>query len=128
MNDWLAEGVRGGHEHGDIEILGKKKLDWAGIEEGGEGRVVKLKQPVHMSDLEARIKKHLNISHSECSSNLLTCRANAWYSIVQVGYPSTPNRLVQSVAICAGSGGSMLLGHDADVYFTGEMSHVGSVN
>lgn len=31
---------------------------------------------------------------------------------------------VQTVAICAGSGGSMLLGHDADVYFTGEMAHV----
>ena len=28
------------------------------------------------------------------------------------------------MAICAGSGGSMLLGVDADVYFTGEMSHV----
>jgi hypothetical protein len=26
--------------------------------------------------------------------------------------------------MCAGSGGAMLLGHDADVYFTGEMSHV----
>lgn len=28
------------------------------------------------------------------------------------------------MAICAGSGGSLLLGVDADVYFTGEMSHV----
>jgi hypothetical protein len=32
------------------------------------------------------------------------------------------------VAICAGSGGSLLLGVDADVYFTGEMSHVGLFN
>ena len=31
--------------------------------------------------------------------------------------------MVSTVAICAGSGGSMLLGVDADVYFTGEMSH-----
>jgi hypothetical protein len=36
----------------------------------------------------------------------------------------SPNDDIQSVAICAGSGGSMLLGVDADVYFTGEMSHV----
>ena len=36
----------------------------------------------------------------------------------------SPNNEVHSVAICAGSGGSMLLGVDADVYFTGEMSHV----
>ena len=31
---------------------------------------------------------------------------------------------IHTVAICAGSGGSMLLGRDADVYFTGEMTHV----
>ena len=30
---------------------------------------------------------------------------------------------MSTIAICAGSGGSMLLGVDADVYFTGEMSH-----
>lgn len=128
VNDWLAEGVRGGQEHGDVKILGNKKLDWAGIEEGGEGRVVKLKQPMHMSDLEARIKKHLKISHSECLPGVLTFRAEPSFCVVQVGYPSTSNRLVESVAICAGSGGSMLIGHDADVYFTGEMSHVGFLN
>lgn len=50
--------------------------------------------------------------------------ADPSFRVVQVGYPDTSNRLVGSVAICAGSGGSMLLGHDADVYFTGEMSHV----
>ena len=33
-------------------------------------------------------------------------------------------REVRTVAICAGSGGSVLDGVDADVYFTGEMSHV----
>ena len=31
--------------------------------------------------------------------------------------------MVSTVAICAGSGGSLLLGVDADVYFTGEMPH-----
>ena len=39
----------------------------------------------------------------------------------------SPNSDVRSVAICAGSGGSVLLGVDADVYFTGEMSHVRSL-
>ncbi|KAF7966113.1 hypothetical protein HWV62_33881 [Athelia sp. TMB] len=49
--------------------------------------------------------------------------------MIQVGYPvasartSTSEMAVQTVAICAGSGGDMLLGHEADVYFTGEMSH-----
>ena len=31
---------------------------------------------------------------------------------------------IRTVAICAGSGGSMLLGQEADVYLTGEMTHV----
>ena len=33
-------------------------------------------------------------------------------------------RQVRSVAICAGSGGSVLADVDADVYLTGEMAHV----
>lgn len=114
--------------NGDIEILGKKKVDLAGVEEGGEGRVVRLKQPIMIEELEDRIKRHLKLSHSE--SYILTSSAvNSPKSIcaVQVGYPNPPSKLIQTVAICAGSGGSMLLGYDADVYFTGEMSHVGSL-
>lgn len=44
--------------------------------------------------------------------------------IVQVGYPIRSTKLIRSIAICAGSGGSMLVDKDADVYLTGEMSHV----
>ena len=33
-------------------------------------------------------------------------------------------RQIRSVAICAGSGGSVLADVDADVYLTGEMAHV----
>ena len=47
---------------------------------------------------------------------------------VQLARPDHPrSEKVTSVAICAGSGGSMLLGVDADVYLTGEMSHVSKV-
>ena len=45
---------------------------------------------------------------------------------VQVAYADGSfgdNAVVRSIGICAGSGASMLLGHPADVYFTGEMSH-----
>lgn len=47
-------------------------------------------------------------------------------STVQVALPTgkTLESSVASVAICAGSGGSMLAGANADVYWTGEMSHV----
>ena len=44
--------------------------------------------------------------------------------VVEVSTPSLHDGSIQSVAICAGSGGSMLKDIDADVYWTGEMSHV----
>lgn len=42
---------------------------------------------------------------------------------VDVGRPLV-QKSIKSVAICAGAGGSLLSGVDADVYFTGEMQHV----
>ena len=45
---------------------------------------------------------------------------------VHVAYakPEKEHKMISTIGICAGSGGSMLLGVDADVYFTGEMAHV----
>lgn len=46
--------------------------------------------------------------------------------VVQVAYPhshTAESQSIRTISICAGSGGSMLLGTRADVYFTGEMSH-----
>lgn len=44
---------------------------------------------------------------------------------VHVAYakPEKEHTMISTIGICAGSGGSMLLGVDADVYFTGEMAH-----
>jgi len=105
VNDWLALGITAGEPQDEIDILGQRKFDSVGVEEGGEGRVVRFRQPIEMKELETRIKRHLKLSQ------------------IQVGYPAPPSKPLKSVAICAGSGGSMLLGHDADVYFTGEMTH-----
>jgi len=109
VNDWLAKGVEGGMEQvgerGEVRILGADKVGVNGQVEGGEGRLVMLTRPIMMGELEARIKRHLNLAE------------------IQVGYAPTSSKAIQNVAICAGSGGSMLLGRDADVYFTGEMSH-----
>lgn len=65
VNDWLAEGVRAGLEQSKVDILGQRKVDAAGVEEGGEGRVVRFSQPIEMRELEARIKNHLKLSQSE---------------------------------------------------------------
>jgi len=109
INDWLAEGLMRGKEDGEIRaLLGEKLKPTTGESEGGEGRLVTLKEPIGIDVLEKRIKSHLKLSQ------------------IQVGYPalnesrSTP---IRSIAICAGSGGSMLAGQDADVYLTGEMQH-----
>ncbi|TFK18291.1 NGG1 interacting factor 3 [Coprinopsis marcescibilis] len=110
INDWLAQGLLLKPEDGTVAaLLGLKMNSATGESEGAEGRLVTLNEPVDIKELERRIKAHLKLKH------------------LQVGYPSsdeqTTGSLVQKIAICAGSGGSMLLGTAADVYFTGEMSH-----
>ncbi len=42
---------------------------------------------------------------------------------VQVATPASERR-IESVAVCAGSGGGVLRGVKADLLLTGEMSHV----
>ncbi|KAF4611559.1 hypothetical protein D9613_004398 [Agrocybe pediades] len=110
INDWLAEGLMKGKDDGQIRALvGEKLCPTTGKSEGAEGRLVTLQQPIAIDVLEKRIKSHLKLSQ------------------IQVGYPDRVDSRtapIRSIAICAGSGGSMLLGQDADVYLTGEMSHV----
>ncbi|GLB43755.1 putative NIF3 (NGG1p interacting factor 3) [Lyophyllum shimeji] len=106
VNDWLAEGVLDGKENGTVSSLVGDKVSAEGVKEGGEGRLVTLHSSISMSVLESRIKKQLKLSQ------------------IQVGYPTdTRSTPIRTIAICAGSGGSMLVGKKADVYFTGEMSH-----
>ncbi|KAL4268528.1 GTP cyclohydrolase I type 2/NIF3 family protein [Pleurotus pulmonarius] len=109
VNDWLGEGVLGSASvrAGKIESLVADKIGPNGEKEGAEGRLVTLSEPIAMSDLESRIKQHLGLEK------------------IQVGYGTDAGRhgVISTVAICAGSGGSMLVGKKADVYFTGEMAH-----
>ncbi|KIY73091.1 NGG1 interacting factor 3-like protein [Cylindrobasidium torrendii FP15055 ss-10] len=106
VNDWLAEGILTGSE-GDIgpAVKMKKSDGGDGESEGAEGRLVTYDDPTSLEVVVSRIKKRLGIVQLE------------------VAYAPNAKRDVKSVAICAGSGGSMLVGRDADVYFTGEMQH-----
>lgn len=53
-----------------VEILGTKKLNpTTGAVEGGEGRIVRLAQPIKMHELETRIKQHLGLATSTLPSN-----------------------------------------------------------
>ncbi|KAF8202706.1 NGG1 interacting factor 3-like protein [Mycena galopus ATCC 62051] len=103
VNDWLAGCIGANPEL--IRCL-EVKQETALL--GGDGRRVTFDPPISMEVLEGRIKKGLRLSQ------------------IQVGYsPVKPDRIVSSVAICAGSGGSMFSGmrQSADVWFTGEMEH-----
>ncbi|CAN6665811.1 hypothetical protein TRVA0_037S00892 [Trichomonascus vanleenenianus] len=105
VNDWLVGIVANGSvaEQAPVEPTGVP-----GFEGAGMGRVVKLAEPIAMFELVKRVKEGLNMPR------------------IQVAYAAEHRdntKAVRSVAICAGSGGSVLRGVDADVHFTGELGH-----
>ncbi|KAK8861426.1 YbgI/family dinuclear metal center protein [Kwoniella newhampshirensis] len=75
-----------------------------GFEGAGMGKLVTLKAPLDVRQAVRMIKEHLDLQY------------------VQLAEPDiqTP---VSSIAVCAGSGGSMFKGVEADLFITGEMSH-----
>lgn len=67
------------------------------------GRLVKLKEPLAVDRVVELVKAHLKLDHVR----LATSNVDS----------------VKTVAICAGSGASLLKNVKADVFLTGEMSH-----
>jgi putative NIF3 family GTP cyclohydrolase 1 type 2 len=70
VNDWLAQGVLGGHQtshEGQIHVLTETAPGPNGQTEG-EGRLVTLKEPIDMKELEKRVSNHLRIPQSQSSS------------------------------------------------------------
>ncbi|CAE6454891.1 unnamed protein product [Rhizoctonia solani] len=97
VNDTLAASL------GDLtesNLIGEEKEGGAGA-----GRIVTLSEPVTLETLCKRVKAYCGLNH------------------LQVGIPTGTERLIATVAICAGSGGSLLKDVKADAYLTGEMSH-----
>ncbi|XP_069547755.1 NIF3-like protein 1 isoform X1 [Brachyistius frenatus] len=73
----------------------------------GQGRLSVLEQPVNVATAIQKMKSHLGLSHLRLA----------------LGSGQTLESSVCSVAVCAGSGASVLNGVKADLYITGEMSH-----
>ena len=71
----------------------------------GMGRIADFSNPISVDVAVNAIKKHLNLSH------LRLARSNRASSTIK------------NVAVCAGSGGSVLSNTVADLLVTGEMSH-----
>ncbi|NXI53217.1 NIF3L protein, partial [Chloroceryle aenea] len=86
----------------EILLLQKPLLPHTGM-----GRLCTLSEPVSLSVIIERIKSHLKLPHIRLA----------------VGTGKTLESPVKKVALCAGSGSSVLKGTEADLYLTGEMSH-----
>jgi len=70
----------------------------------GMGRLIHLKEPVNISHVVDLVKKHLKLEHVRLAV-------------------SNENAMIKTIAVCAGSGGSLLKNVKADLYLSGEMSH-----
>lgn len=120
INDWLCLGLN------DQAVPVKEQISYIGeaTEDGGVGRVITFHHPVTMHELQRRVKAHLKLAHSMCLPASPPTGVLTSMCLVQVGTTAVRDLTsVRSVAVCAGSGASVLQGVDADVYFTGEMQH-----
>ncbi|GMM36499.1 hypothetical protein DASC09_038240 [Saccharomycopsis crataegensis] len=115
VNDWLVESI----VNGDKSLIKSSKpidpSDGADMEENGMGRYVELNQPLKIFDIVSSIKSSLNIPYLQLAS---------------AQTPSLENHSdIQTVAICAGSGGELFkryLNNPStlpDLIYTGELSH-----
>ncbi|XP_064778008.1 NIF3-like protein 1 [Oncorhynchus masou masou] len=87
-----------------LSILQVKKRPLPGY---GQGRQSVLDEPVTVAAAIQRMKSHLGLNQLRLA----------------LGAQQTLESIVSTVAVCAGSGGSVLNGVKADLYITGEMSH-----
>ncbi|XP_041830888.1 NIF3-like protein 1 [Melanotaenia boesemani] len=83
------------------------KLEKPPLPGHGQGRLSVLDQPVTVATAIQKMKSHLGLSHLRLA----------------LGSGKTLESSVCVVAVCAGSGASVLSGVKADLYITGEMSH-----
>jgi putative NIF3 family GTP cyclohydrolase 1 type 2 len=71
------------------------------------GRLIRLSEPITINRVVELVKSHLKLQHVR-----LATAGNA-----------ENNMNVETIALCAGSGASLLKNVKADVFLTGEMSH-----
>eukprot|EP01029_Cantina_marsupialis_P029135 TRINITY_DN779850_c0_g1_i1.p1 TRINITY_DN779850_c0_g1~~TRINITY_DN779850_c0_g1_i1.p1 ORF type:complete len:272 (+),score=76.15 TRINITY_DN779850_c0_g1_i1:91-906(+) len=102
VNDWLISGLG---EAESVEVV-QPNLDNPGC---GIGRILKLKEECCLEDMIGRIKIHLKLPHVRLA--------------LAEGISTAKDTKISSVAVCAGSGASVLGGVNADLYLTGEMGH-----
>ncbi|KAI8372876.1 GTP cyclohydrolase 1 type 2/Nif3 [Radiomyces spectabilis] len=105
VNDWLASGLG----KGVVEPIIATENPPEGQENSGTGRLFVYDEPTSLGTVIARVKELTGLSH---------VRVATAEPHMQKGQD-----LIKTVAICAGSGSSVLNPVKADLYFSGEMGH-----
>lgn len=105
INDWLAKSLGPGRTVAISPI--KSLAPIPGQDGAGAGRLHILDQPVSLDQIVRQIKKYLELDYVRLARSL----------------SSLNNKPIHRIAICAGSGSSVLENVQADLYLTGEMSH-----
>ncbi|KAJ2079398.1 hypothetical protein H4R24_003813 [Coemansia sp. RSA 988] len=109
INDWLAGLISEKDSAIVAPITPASVEDAMGQENVGSGRVIELPTPQPLDAIVTAVKQKLGLDR------IRVARA--------VCHSGEKQKMVSKVAICAGSGASVVGHVDADVYFTGEMGH-----
>ncbi|KAI9030936.1 GTP cyclohydrolase 1 type 2/Nif3 [Phycomyces nitens] len=102
VNDWLASGLG----KGSVVPIERSLNPPPGQEEAGSGRIFTYDEPFPLLNVVAKIKQLTGLPFVRVA----TAEAHK-------------SGLIRTVAICAGSGSSVLSPVKADLYFSGEMGH-----
>ncbi|KAJ1828276.1 hypothetical protein LPJ56_001204 [Coemansia sp. RSA 2599] len=105
INDWLASLVGEGKVS---PITPADPANAAGQENAGTGRLVELTTPRPLTEVVADVKSRLSLEHIR---------------VARAARHMQDKELISRIAICAGSGESVVGPVSADLYFTGEMGH-----
>ncbi|XP_015118330.1 NIF3-like protein 1 [Diachasma alloeum] len=97
VNDWLA----GAFETSTCRPIQPSSQNL----QNGMGRICTLKTPITDQEAVNLIKRRTNLSY------------------VRLARVHSPDKMIKTVAVCAGSGASVLKNVRADLYVTGEMLH-----
>nr|XP_023021742.1 NIF3-like protein 1 isoform X1 [Leptinotarsa decemlineata] len=101
VNDWLASAFNLRFSKPIVE----NSDDPTG--KSGVGRIITMAAPSPLNKIIEDVKKHIGIPHLR----------------VGLAKHQDMDTIISSIAVCAGSGGSVLNGVKADLYLTGEMLH-----
>lgn len=100
VNDWLVDGIA----QGNVATKKPIEVEPESPEGVGMGRLVELIKPIKLTEAIENVKKSLQLDYIQIATN-------------------DRSKPIKSIAVCAGSGGGVFKGIDADLYYTGELSH-----